>query len=379
MRRSFLVPVLAAVLLLPACADLEQPTTPVGARFAAGGLSSGAPITVMSRNLYLGADIDALIKPGADPRVVIPAALGQLQHNDFVARAQHIAMEIATRQPEAVGLQEVTHYVFATAAGKQTLDFLNVLQQYLGAMGAQYDVAVHQNNVSLLIPVGAAGIDSVTYTDGDAILVRHDIAWSDPAHGHYPTQVELNVGGVTFDNLRGWNAVTIHVNGSDVRFVNTHLEIQTFRATQEQQARELADMLAEETLPIVLVGDFNSAANPSAPADSKTASYQILRDAGFADLELRDPHGISIVTCCHLADLSDVVPTFNQRLDLVLARFTNDGFGGQANTEVIVGQRFLVDPDHTPASGDEYYLWPSDHAAVFGKIWPAPGLMAARP
>jgi endonuclease/exonuclease/phosphatase family metal-dependent hydrolase len=274
-------------------------------------------------------------------------------------------MEIAARQPEAVGLQEVTHYIFDTVAGVQNLDYIDVLQLYLTAMGAHYDVAVRQNNVTLVIPVGAAGINSVTYTDGDAILVRHDIPWSNAAHGHYPTQAELNVGGVTFDNLRGWNAVTLHVNGQDIRFVNTHMEIQAFRAVQEQQARELAAMLEDEPLPTVLVGDFNSAANPSAPAEAKTESYHTLRNAGFADLELRDAHSNDIVTCCHLADLSDVVPTFDQRLDLVLARWGKAGFGGQSDIEIVIGQRF---PDH------DYFLWPSDHAAVFGKIWPAPGL-----
>ena len=161
------------------------------------------------------------------------------------------------------------------------------------------------------------------------------------------------------------DAVTLHVNGQDVRFVNTHTEIQAFRDVQEQQAGELAAMLADEPLPIVLVGDFNSAANPSAPAGSKTGTYHILRNAGFADLELRDGHSNDIVTCCHLADLSDVVPTFDQRLDLVFARWGKAGFGGQSDIEIVTGQRF---PDH------DYFLWPSDHAAVFGKIWPAPGL-----
>ncbi len=363
MRRALLIPALAALVLLPAaCADLQQPTTPAAPRVAAGLGTS--PTSVMTRNLYLGADIDALIAPGADPAVVIPAALAQLNHTDFVARAQYIAAEIAQRQPAAVGLQEVTHYIFDTAAGVQTLDFLDVLQMYFAKMGANYDVAVRQANVTLFIPIGAQGINSVTYTDGDAILVRHDVAWKDAAAGHYPTQQQLTVAGFTFDNLRGWNAVTIGVNGQDYRFVNTHMEIQAFRPVQEQQARELVQLLAGEPLPIILVGDFNSAANPSAPAAAKTDTYRILRNAGFADLELRQAHSSSMVTCCHAADLSDAVPTFDQRLDLVLARWGNAGFGGQSAIEVVNGERFPV---------GSYFLWPSDHAAVFAQLWPAPG------
>lgn len=373
MQRRLLISLLGAfTLLAAACADVQPPTGPAAPR--AAGVGAAPPITVMTRNMYLGADIDALITPGADPRVVIPAALAQLQHTDYVARAPHLAAEIAARMPEAVGLQEVTHYIFDTQAGVQQLDFLDVLQLNLQALGAQYDVAVRQNNVSLTIPVGASGINSVTYTDGDAILVRHDVTSTDPAKGHYPTQASLTVGGVTFDNLRGWNAVTLHVNGGNYRFVNTHLEIQTFRAVQEAQAGELAALLAGETLPVILVGDFNSAANPSAPASDKTDSYRILRNAGFADLELREPRSSFMVTCCHLADLSDAVPTFDQRLDLVLARMGAAGFGGQSAMEVVIGQRFLVDPDGVPGNADDYHLWPSDHAAVFGQLWPAPGL-----
>ena len=197
--------------------------------------------------------------------------------------------------------------------------------------------------------------------DGDAILVRHDIGWSQPAAGHYRAQQQLTVAGSTFQNLRGWNAVTLHVNDARVRFVNTHLEIQAFRKVQELQAVELVTLLARQSLPVVLVGDFNSAANPAAPAGSRTASYLILRLAGYDDLTLREPHSSTIVTCCHLPDLSDVVPTFDQRLDLVLAHFGFFGFPGLSDVEVVTGQRF---PDH------DYFLWPSDHAAVFGKLWP---------
>ena len=372
MRRSRLIPLLTGIVLLAACADVRQPTAPAVRPAASHGVASGSPIVVMTRNLYLGANIDPLIAPGADPAQVLPAALAQLNHTDFPARAQALAMEIVANQPHAVGLQEVSHYTFDTAAGVQQLDFVVVLQAYLAAMGSPYDLAVRQNNVTLFIPLGGAGgLNSITYTDGDAILVRHGVSWSAPAAGHYATQVELTVAGTTFDNLRGWTAVTVDVNGVDFRFVNTHLEIQLFRPIQEAQATELATMLEAETLPVILVGDFNSAANPSAPAESKTDSYRILRDAGFADVELRQPHSSTMVTCCNAADLSNVEPTYNQRLDLVLVRFGESGFGGQSSIELVgetSADRFL-DPHG-------YYLWPSDHAGVVAQLWPAPGLLA---
>ncbi len=375
MKRALLLSLLAGVgVLSTACADFRQPLTPDAPR--ASAVRADSPITVMTRNLYLGADIDGLIAAGAGPAAVL-TAYQQLQHTDFPARAGRIAAEIAARMPDAVGLQEVTHYAFVTTQGTQQLDFLSLLRDSLAAQGANYDLAVLLANVSLLIPVsGLPGLNAVYYVDGDAILVRHGVAWSDPDTAHYQTQQQLTVSGFTFDNLRGWTAVTVTRHGTSYRFVNTHLEIQAFRAVQEAQAGELAALLAGETLPVILVGDFNSAANPSAPAADKTDSYRILRNAGFADLEQREPRSNFMVTCCHLADLSDAVPTFDQRLDLVLARMKGAGFGGQSAIEFVIGQRFLVDPDGVPGNADDYYLWPSDHAAVFGQLWPAPGLAA---
>ena len=42
-----------------------------------------------------------------------------------------------------------------------------------------------------------------------------------------------------------------------------------------------------------------------------------------------------MVTCCNAADLSNVEPTYNQRLDLVLVRFGESGFGGQSSIELV--------------------------------------------
>jgi endonuclease/exonuclease/phosphatase family metal-dependent hydrolase len=365
MRRLSLWLLPIVVLALPACSDDVNPTAPGAPEF---GVVSDAPLTVMSRNLYLGANIDMLLDPSIPFDQAVAASLQQLTYTNYPVRAQQLALEIATRQPHLVGLQEVTHYTIHTAGGPVQIPFLPILQQYLAAMGAHYDVAVHQTNVELTFPVGAGGIVAVTYRDGDAILVRSDVAWSDPAAAHFTNQVQLAVGPISFANLRGWNAVTAEVDGYSVRFVNTHLEIQPFRPYNEAQARELVALVADEPLPVIMVGDFNSAANHDAPADKKTASYHTFRNAGFADLWLREAGSVGGTTCCHAADLSNAESALNQRIDLVLVRLKSAGFGGRSNVEII-GE----DPsDRFDAGG--YMLWPSDHAGVFASMWVAPGL-----
>ncbi|HEY6106813.1 MAG TPA: hypothetical protein VIV59_12570, partial [Anaeromyxobacteraceae bacterium] len=102
MLRSRPRAVLAALVVLAAACQPEEKT---------------AQVTVMSRNVYLGAELNPLlyalvaIEMG-DPRVppsVIPglasAAWAEVQGTDFPARAKVIAAEIAAQQADVVGLQ----------------------------------------------------------------------------------------------------------------------------------------------------------------------------------------------------------------------------------------------------------------------------------
>jgi hypothetical protein len=63
-------------------------------------------------------------------------------------------------------------------------------------------------------------------------------------------------------------------------------------------------------------------------------------------------------TCCHDADLSNVAPGLNQRIDYVLAR----GFGGGDGMK---GEfhRILV-----RVPGPFYPIWQSDHAGVIVQL-----------
>lgn len=373
MRRLASLGLLLVIPAVSACTERSRLTAPQASAPAASmGISAAEPLSVMTQNMYLGANLDILLDPTIPSDQALAMVLGQLMHTDYPDRALHMAQEIAARQPAAVGLQEVSTYVFDTEQGVNTMAFLDILQAYLSAMGASYDVAVYNPLLTLTIPINAGGINAVTYTDGDAILVRSDLSWSDPFAADFAAAATLPLPTGDVSNTHGWMAVTVEDNGVTFRFVNTHLEVQLFRDVQEAQARQLAAALQGDTLPIVLVGDFNSAANPSAPEESKTDSYHILRQAGFADLELRQPHSADLLTCCQAPDLGNAVTSFDQRLDLVLARFGAAGFGGQGASEVVgasSSDRFSV-----TVNSETYDLWPSDHAGIFAKIWPAPGI-----
>src|SRR3954464_4460883 len=74
--------------------------------------ASSRDVTVMSRNLYLGADIitAAAAKDREDLRQRATALFGVVQQTNFPVRAKAIAKEIATNKPDLVGLQEVAEW-----------------------------------------------------------------------------------------------------------------------------------------------------------------------------------------------------------------------------------------------------------------------------
>ena len=77
--------------------------------FASATFGKGVPADVMTRNLYLGADLTPAI--GAPSLEGLAAANGQILRevtaNNFPTRAKGLAKEIRSERPDLVGLQEV--------------------------------------------------------------------------------------------------------------------------------------------------------------------------------------------------------------------------------------------------------------------------------
>jgi endonuclease/exonuclease/phosphatase family metal-dependent hydrolase len=334
--------------------------------------------SVMTRNLYLGGDI-GLILGAPDPVAAAALVWDQIQGSDFPSRSARLADEIVRLQPDLVGLQEVVTFTIGDLAPPPAfpetalVDFLDLLLLQLEARGVHYEVATRQPNTRAAFPVPVGGeIRLVGYEDSSAILVRSGIPTRNAASFRYQASPPpAFTAGIPL--LRGWNEVEARAGGGWVRFVNTHLEIQSFTAVQEAQAAELVARLDGAPLPVILVGDFNSAANPSAPPDRRTGSYGILLGAGFHDVWEREEDPDGGLTCCHAPDLSNATAEgFDQRLDLVLVRSLSggSGFAGGSFARVVgadAGDRF--------AGSAGQPLWPSDHAGVAATLLLPPGLI----
>jgi endonuclease/exonuclease/phosphatase family metal-dependent hydrolase len=356
---------LALLLGVGACGDNPTTVPDSGAAFSRGAPAAApAPVRVMSRNLYLGADIDHVL---ADPVGGGDIAWAEIMHTSYPERAVRIAGEILARMPHVVGLQEVSQYLvldpttFNPVGG---FDFLEILMAHLAGHG--YSVVTRATNFQAYIPMGGY---IVRYTDGDAILALAGVDVITTGWKHFEHQVDLNeyVPGLG-DNLRSFQWADLVAAGQRMLFVNTHLEIQMWGHVQVLQAAELLQFVDAWGGPVIMVGDFNSAANRNAPAQAQTATYAMVLGAGFNDLWL--PHdGVannSGPSCCQASDLSNRASQLDERIDFIFARdvpYWQGNRSAAAKLELF-GHR---PADRFPAAGG-YDLWPSDHAGLFGEI-----------
>src|SRR5215216_5454248 len=122
------------------------------------------------------------------------------------------------------------------------------------------------------------------------------------------------------------------------------------KAIQVAQGDELLSGPANTSLPVILVGDFNSRVDGTG-----TETYGNLIEAGFEDAWSATHPGELGNTWGHRADLLNTTVNLTQRLDLVL--FRNNLCALDAE---VVGDELA---DRTPSG-----LWPSDHAGVVASL-----------
>jgi len=331
-------------------------------------------ISVMTRNLYVGAEITDLLLV-TDPLAVpdsVASMWAAVQATDFTERAEALAAEIESAMPDVIGLQEVSLFRYQTPGDKAlggtvpaetvVLDFLDVLMDALEDLGLNYTVAAQVTDFDLEVPIEAGGLwpDDIRLTDHDVILVRGGVGVLDTDSGNYSLNLTTVFAGIdTITVTRGWVSADLWFpNGKVFRFVNTHLEPATIGgmpvpeliALQEAQAAELRSVLNTSNLPLIVVGDLNS------PADgSLTQTYNSMLNWGLSDLWTSVLSGVGY-TCCQNADLLNPTSVLDERIDLIL--FTNPF---SAESVDIVGEET---GDMTTVTG----LWPSDHAGVWGVV-----------
>jgi endonuclease/exonuclease/phosphatase family metal-dependent hydrolase len=369
-RSRYLFAVVAAGFFASAC-DSPPSTGIRGPSFKSDdGHGAGQFMTVMTQNTLLGTQIGIVLTA---PPSQIPLAVGRayalVPSSQPAERMGRIADQIVASMPDVVGLQEAVKWLAQrpgdflignpVPASTVEFDLVQLILDALRERGADYRAAIIVDNTDIELPglppntlPLPQNFFDVRLVDRIAILVRSDVEFWNVQGGNYDAGLQLQIGPVQKKFLRGWASVDVKIHGRTVRFVTTHLETQDAPPVQIAQAHELLAIVASSPLPVVMVGDFNSAANTSAPPSKKTATYGTLLSAGFEDAWTAAYPGEEGLTCCHDESLVNPTVSFDQRLDLVLTR----GFGA-AGSGAVVGEELS---DFAVTS-----RWPSDHAGVF--------------
>jgi endonuclease/exonuclease/phosphatase family metal-dependent hydrolase len=322
-------------------------------------------LKVMTRNLYLGADLTPALVAQDTPQFLgaVATIYGTARYTNFPARAEALADEIKLGDPDLVGLQEVTIWETSGPGVPGTLDFLATLQAALSARGLHYAVASVSDNANigpapLVNPCDSdiVGACLVTLKDRDVVLVNQDTSslyWWGAQNRDYTTQQEFTPpvpGATPISFKRGWASIEASYRGQRFRFVNTHLETESSPAVQEAQAAEFLAGPARSRGAVIVTGDFHSAAD-----GSTTTTYAMLTRL-FRDAWWTQP-GNPGLTCCQSGTLTNPTSELSTRIDLVLGRN-----GAYPISAKVLGATPFQDVQAAPP------LWASDHAGVVATV-----------
>lgn len=369
------------------------------AALAAAAPASAArkPLEVMTRNVYLGGDIQRPIAAaaGCPDQISCLVAVANanaalwttIERTDFPARAKLLAAEIARHKPDVVGLQEVAKWRSGTLeltevgvpnATLVDLDFLEVLKRELRARGAHYDVVVSRAQTDIEAPAftGVPGTPSfgsardVRLTMRDVLLKRRASSYKvlRRGGGQFRTGLSLSAGGLPVSVVRGFGFADLRAaGGRTVRVITTHLEAFSSGIALAQAAELLAGPASRTDRPVVLLGDFNSdpldaSTKPGDPTPHWAAYRLVTQQGGFTDTwpALGGASGPGFTS--GLGELVNDADTssIDHRIDFVFARPAAGGPAIRVDRGAITGLAA-----RTPRG-----LWASDHAGVVVRLRP---------
>ncbi len=330
---------------------------------ASPAIPSNGGITLMTRNLYVGAAFDPLLNvptPNDIPGRVAEV-YAKILSSQFPCRAEAIADEIVQNQPALVGLQEAELLRIYSPCGSSipnppkpmafAIDYVQILLDALERRGVRYAVAASVTNTDVTVTSETG--DTIRLADRDVILMRTDLSAtefsvSNPRAGNFKARFTVQIGGTggpSVTVLRGWCSVDVKLRGKLVHVVNSHLE-ESVPIIQFAQADELLSGPLRTNRPVIAIGDFNASLN--------SATYSSFIKAGFQDAwTLTNPSDPGY-SCCQAEDLLNPTSQLSTRIDLILFHSSRIS----VNDVALVG----ANPSDRLSSGQ----WPSDHVGVVG-------------
>jgi endonuclease/exonuclease/phosphatase family metal-dependent hydrolase len=351
--------------------------------------TKGSLVKVMTRNLYLGADLTPAIESKSTSEFIEAngGIYRQVEATNFPVRAKGLAKEILQNEPDLVGLQEVALWrtappslgpVFSGKPEATTVkyDFLKLLLAQLNKKKALYKPVVVQDEFDFEAPADANGQPgdgpgggqgvlanaetNARLTMRDVILKRlhSGVTTSNPKSGHFAHLLIVKVAGSKeIAVTRGWTSLDAKVRGSKkFHFVNTQLEAfdneAEYPSVRAQQASELVEPGGPATsgLPVILLGDLNSDVKTEVkPGDGQ--AYRVMTQAGFRERATDKPTGCCIDSSYDLKTGSNA--EMNHKVDHIM---TSSPKKVKLLTSKVTGR--------SKTNG----YWDSDHAGLFSSL-----------
>ena len=375
------------------------------------------PLTVMSRNLYLGADVGVAMKLIPDFSAAAQFMWNQVSATDFSKRAPILAQEVISQNADVVGLQEATHWYCKKNLWSKKVVVFDFTQQFLEAtrkLGREYMLASKAGVDALNIGYSIPAIPYLTMvTDpqtfqplfgseraacgfeiGDALVVKKEIASKIIRVGNSEYKTSYSIIPKIMTIYRGYTWTDIDYNGSKVRIVSTHLESlwdSNKVPNAALQAKQLIEDLSSTKMPTIVIGDFNSdprdprpnsESNPGGQPESSIACkaqvskptlksaidscnpYWLMRRAGFADAgpDAQDGKNFTWGMGALLTGPDE------KRYRAALMMGNMYGFTDRLDYIFLKNGAEVVSSKIVGNTAPKSGLWPSDHASVVAQI-----------
>jgi endonuclease/exonuclease/phosphatase family metal-dependent hydrolase len=344
---------LGALIFAAACGEKDA-TSPNLSTATQPGVGQ---VTVMTRNMYVGANHDALKAAllnadASDDVTAIATAYRTLKQTDYDLRVAMVVNEIARKRPAVVGLQEVSKIDIDLMSIEDVPmsihgDFMEELQAAITARELPYVVASKVQNWV------AAPFAGARLVDFDVILVDPTQVQVTATFSHNFTHTLGTTPGI--QQFRGWTGIEAQYLGERFAFVTTQLEEGAeFAHLRAEQAAELMRGMVERPR-VILLADLNDLPG--------SAAYRRIGETSFRDAWSDIRPSEAGYTGTMQPDLANERPHLTQRVDFVFAK------GMAMPDRGLVGDMWLTGIDRSDRfQGPDHMIWPSDHAGVVARL-----------
>ncbi len=238
-------------------------------------------ITVMTRNIYLGADVGKALELIPDLPAAAQYMWDQMRKTDFGSRSKLLADEINQYKPDVIGIQEATIWKCQKNLWSKRTTIYDFVEILLKQLSGEYEVAelnsakAYNPGFSISpIPYLTKVIDPEVFQrifsqdsafcgfeTGDTLIVKKQLQSEVINLGNTEYEASYSVVPTLMTIYRGYTWADIKINGTPTRFITTHLESlwdENKIPNSARQARQLISDTSNTKMPLIIMGDFNS-------------------------------------------------------------------------------------------------------------------------